>query len=173
MHFIHEVQYFRLRSTGTMHHSVNVITMCIQNLLDDWRVGSCWRKYQFTSIQFRIGSFCQSFGSAVHQFFWNWWIEAFWVFCRKRFVEYIVTGRSQSVTSHSSVVFVFVGRFAVWCQSYNNISSLNSMIRNNVRSFHATNDCRVHDNSSYQIANIRRFTSSRVNSDPLIAQIFQ
>ena len=159
----YEVQNFSLCTTRTVNHTVNLRTQCIEQFLHYRSICTGWRKYQLTGIQRRtFYSICQFQITAVNQILGHSLVVTFRIFFGQVFCEYIVTGTCQTVATHTAVIFFFVSSLSVRSQTYNHITRTDVCIVNYIGTFHTASYCTVHNDGTYQVANIGSLTTGSI-----------
>ena len=59
-----------------------------------------------------------------------------------------MAGRGQTIATHTSIVFFLVSGLSGRCQTYDHVSSLDILIVDYVRTFHAASDRTIYDDGT-------------------------
>ena len=110
----HEVQHLGLCAAGAVHHSMNLRTKGIEQLLHYRSVCAGGGENQLSGIQrTALYAICQFQSAAVDQLFGYGLVIAFGVFLGEVLGKYVVACRSQSVAAHAAVVLFLVSGLSV------------------------------------------------------------
>src|SRR5574344_299602 len=92
-----------------MNHSMNIVAMQFENFFNHRSISACRRQNELsvsqTCLRFNFG---KRLGPRIDKLIRDRIIETFGIFSCKLLAEYIMTGRSQSIAPHPSVVLILV-----------------------------------------------------------------
>lgn len=107
--FAQKVENFRLGTAGAVDHAMDLCPVFIEHLFDDRSVRPRRAEDELAGVQWRpFHRVRQGFAAAVNEGGREEGVEGLRVFFGENFAENVVSGRSEAIRAHATVIGVFV-----------------------------------------------------------------
>ena len=171
---VDEVEYLGLCAAAAVNHATDVGAVLVEYASDDWGIGAGGGEYHFAGVYSGyFGGVGETAVAAVYYIVGQIVIVAHGVVLGVVFGKYVVAGGGEAVAAHAAVVLVFVGGLAVGGKAYDDVSSVDVGVVDDVGAAHAGGYGGVDNDGADQVAYVCCFAPGKVDAYAEVAHLLQ